>query len=127
MRQSKLFTKTRREAPKDEEAKNAKLLIFRDVRGYLSDRDYRISTEYSQKIVDLPNISDKTALYKRLKELGITHVFINTKIELFEPGKGIGNFKPYVSKKSDRMMNEMLSNNGKLIYESNGIMLYVLE
>ena len=27
MRQSQLFTKTRREAPKDEQAKNAKLLI----------------------------------------------------------------------------------------------------
>lgn len=111
----------------DKLPKDARLLIFRDVRGYLSGRDYMISTEYSQKTVDLPNIADKNALYRRLKELGITHVFINTKLELFQPGAAIQNFKPYVSEKSDRMMMDMLKDGGKLVYENNGIMLYALQ
>ena len=103
--------------------KNSRLLLFREYRGYLSNLDYIVGDPVLQKVVDYSKFANTEDMYNELKRLGITHVFINTKIDsaaVHELGR------PRYTEKHIKLMDELLSLHGKLLFESNGIYLYSL-
>ena len=107
--------------------KNSKLLLFREVRGYLSDRDFIIAPEKAQKVINYDLIKNSDELYKRLKELKITHILINTKVELFQADFKFSKAPPYFSRRVVNLMDEVLNENSELIFEHNGVFLYSLK
>lgn len=106
--------------------KSSKILLFREVRGYFSDIDYMIAYEYGQKIIDYRVIDTPEDLYKRLKELRITHVLINEKVEIFNPDNNFKGIPPYFSKRIVDLMSDILKKHSNLIFSDNDVYLYQL-
>lgn len=105
--------------------KTSKLLLFREFRGYLSDLDYIIGDPLLQKIVDYSKFADGEDMYNELKKLGITHIFINTKIE----SAAIHNINQPAryTERHIALMDEALRDHGNLLFDSKGIYLYELK
>ncbi len=104
--------------------KNSKLLLFREYRGYLSNFDYVVGDPLLQKVVDYSKFANSEDMHTELKRLGITHVFVNTRIQyaaIHNP-----NQPPRYTEEIISMMNESLRNHGKLLFEDDGIYLYKL-
>lgn len=105
--------------------KNSKLLLFREPRGYLSDLDYIRADPLTQKVLDYSQITNAEGMHKELKQLGITHTLINTKIGFF--GLHKPNQPPRYSEKILSLMDETLQKHGKLLFSENGVYLYELK
>lgn len=104
--------------------KNSKLLLFGEIRGYLSDLDYIKSDPLAHRVIDYSKIVDSKSMYNELRRLGITHVLVNSKlgfIGLTNPNQPVRH-----SEKDIRIMNETLKNYAKLLYSENGVYLYEL-
>ncbi len=102
--------------------KDSRLLLFREFRGYLSDLDYVKGDPSAQNYLDYSKISDSGQMYNELKKLGITHVFVNTK--LGEIGvHGLGQ-PPHYTKEIIELMDKTLKQYGNLLYEDKGVYLY---
>lgn len=105
--------------------KNSKLLLFREIRGYLSNLDYIKSDPFGQKVIDFSKISSSSEMHSRLKELGITHVFVNNNLDFV--GKANPSIPPRYTEKEISIMNEALKLHGNLLYSEKGVYLYELK
>lgn len=81
--------------------KNAKVLFFRDVRGYYFDRDYVWGDPLNPGIFSYSQLKDVFDLYQKLKNLGFTHIFYNPTIGNYQ-----GDQNYYA--RSNKMMEELL-------------------
>ncbi len=107
--------------------KDSVVLIFRDDRNYLIDRDYLIGHPTDQKIIDFRKIQNEDQLYSELVKNGVTHIFINTKIVQYFPQETITNRVYPLSKKTNDIMENAMSKYAKPLKEENGIYLYELK
>lgn len=101
--------------------KNSKLLLFKEARGYLSNLDYVVGDPLTQKVIDYSKIWSSEDLYKGLKSLNITHVFINTKVAFYNSKQSAR-----YSEREVKLMNELLQQHGKLLFSDRGVYLYEL-
>lgn len=66
--------------------KPARVLLFREIRGYHLDADYLWGDPVNQGLLRYGEMKDPDALLARLRELGVTHVLVNGGIEMYQPG-----------------------------------------
>ena len=105
---------------------NSTIFLFRESRGYLSDRDYIVGLPSDQKVVDYSKIINEENFYQQLKRNNVTHILINTKIEFYKPQEEVKNrLKPF-SEEHQRIMDNLLKKRATMLYENNGIYLYSL-
>ena len=102
--------------------KDSKIFFFKKIRGYFSEIDYVSGNPDNQAYVDYSKIQKVENLYDRLKEIGITHIMVNTR--LFDDD--------YIKRKDSHydyalnLMDGLIDNNSTLIYENDGTFLYKL-
>ena len=61
--------------------KDAKILLFRDTRGFFLEREYMWADPLYQMVIDYSKINNEDDFYKELKKLEITHILVNTELE----------------------------------------------
>ena len=66
----------------------ARVLLFREIRGYYLDVDYLWGDPYNQGLIDYRDLPDARALRRRLAFLGVTHVLVNEELGMYAPGSG---------------------------------------
>jgi len=106
---------------------NAVIFVFRDSRGYLSDRDYVVGLPSDQKVVDYSLIKTDLDFYNQLKQNKITHILINTKVEFYKPQPVVKRRQEPFSQAHQDMMDKLLSRYGTLLIEDKGMYLYQLK
>ena len=103
---------------------NSKTFLFRDTRGYLSDKDYIAALPFEQIIFDYD--ADEDDFYEQLKKNKVTHVLINTNVEVYKPQPVVKNRIRPISQAHQDMMDKLLSKHGTLLIEDKGVSLYEL-
>jgi len=99
--------------------KSAKIFLFKQERGYYLQRDYLWSMP-SPATLDYTRLSDSNALYERLKELGVTHIFIDNNIH----------FEDYYASQGkimDRLMQGIIKDFVQPVYFKKGVYIYSLK
>jgi hypothetical protein len=98
---------------------SAKVLLYRDVRGYYLDRDYAWGDPLNPGVLSYAAMKNSEELYHALKGLGFTDVIYNPTI---------GNYKGDQDyyRRADRMMDEVLARHAKRAFEFHGLTLYHL-
>jgi len=104
--------------------KSSNLLLFGEVRGYLSNLDYIKSDPLAQKVIDFSKISNGEDMYKKLMQLQITHVFINTNLGFL--GRTNPNLPVRYTEREFNLMDETLKTHGRLMFSEKGVYLYEL-
>lgn len=66
----------------------AKVLLYREIRGYYLDADYAWGDPGNQGLIRYADIPDAGSLRGRLAELGVTHVLVNNGLGIYQPGRG---------------------------------------
>lgn len=66
----------------------AKVLLWREIRGYGLSVDYLWGDPGNQGLVRYDRMEDSDALAARLRELGVTHVLVNEGLGIYRPGQG---------------------------------------
>jgi hypothetical protein len=105
--------------------KNSMVFLFRETRGYLSDRDYIVALPNEQNIIDYNHNGD--TFYAQLKNLGITHVLVNTNIEFYKPQEEVMDRRKPFSQEHQKTMDSVLRKYGTLLLEDKGVYLYSLK
>lgn len=95
----------------------AKVLLFREVRGYGAGFDYQWGDPMNQALVDYRRIPDPEALSRRLKGLGITHILDHSGSHLYRPDPG------YYDARTLALMAECLKRFSRPLLERDGISL----
>ena len=98
----------------------AKVLLWREVRGYGSGFDYQWGDPMNQNILDYRSLPDPDALYSRLKALGITHVLENAGSTLYLEDPG------YYDARTLALMAESLRRHGRVALARDGFALHEL-
>ncbi|MFI5349169.1 MAG: hypothetical protein ACHQ2Z_06480 [Elusimicrobiota bacterium] len=98
----------------------AKVLLWREVRGYGAGFDYQWGDPMNQDILDYRKIPDPDALYSRLKALGITHVLDNTGSTLYREDPG------YYDARTLALMAQCLRRHGRVALARDGFALHEL-
>lgn len=99
---------------------NAKVLFFRDVRGYYLDRDYAWGDPLNPGVFSYSRIQDPNQLYETLRAQGFTHIFYNPFIGNYQ-----GDQSYYA--RSNRLMEEMIQRHARLVFSVEGHALYEIE
>lgn len=97
----------------------AKVLLFREVRGYRAGFDYLWGDPMNQALLDYRSL-DPESLYERLKALGVTHVLDHPGSELYREDPG------YYDRRTLALMAECLSRHAHVERERDGFVLYRL-
>ena len=66
----------------------AKVLLYREIRGFYLDADYLWGDPGNQGLIRYADIPDEGGLRRRLAELGVTHVLVNSGLGIYQPGRG---------------------------------------
>ena len=98
----------------------AKVLLFREIRGYGAGFDYLWGDPMNQALIDYRAISDPEALFARLKSLGVTHVLENTASGLYREDPG------YYDRRTLALMGECLIRHASVVLEREGVVLHRL-
>ena len=98
----------------------AKVLLWREVRGYGAGFDYEWGDPMNQNIIDYRALPDPQALYSRLKALGITHVLDNRGSTLYHEDPG------YYDARTLSLMAECLRRRGRVALARDGFALHEL-
>ena len=106
--------------------KESIIFLFRESRGYLSDKDYIVGLPNNQKVIDYSKINNEEDFYRQLKQNKITHVLVNTGVEAFKPGRVVKNQPTHFTEGQQNIMDNLLKKYGRLIFENNGVYLYEL-
>lgn len=119
---SKLKTHSNYEASQyiNKNLPNSKILLFREYRGYYLDVEYVNGFPTWHTYINYMGFEDEEDLYKRLKEIGITHIMINE----WEHYR-----RDYIDicKKANELMERLLAKSAVKIYDERGIVVYVLK
>lgn len=83
--------------------KRARVLLFREIRGYYLDVDYLWGDPYNQGLIDYRAMASSDELLKRLVQLRVTHVLVNDELGMYAPGSG------YYDDKTRRLMDGVLA------------------
>lgn len=97
----------------------AKLLLYREVRGYLVSRPYLVGDPQNEIMVPYERLPTPDALRRHLGSLGITHVLVNLNQQPFAP---LPDFMA-----ADARMGETLARYATLKDETGGVRLYELK
>jgi hypothetical protein len=98
----------------------AKVLLWREVRGYAAGFDYQWGDPMNQDIIDYRALPDPEALYSRLKALGITHVLENTGSALYREDPG------YYDARTLSLMADCLRRHARVALARGGFALHQL-
>ena len=98
----------------------AKVLLFREVRGYGAGFEYMWGDPINQNVVDYRRIEDFDKLYARLKELGITHVLDHESSHLY------GEDPLYYDARTLSLMSGMLKRSSVPVLVRDGLVLHQL-
>ncbi len=101
-------------------APGAKVLLWREVRGYGAGFDYQWGDPMNQDLLDYRALPDPDALYARLKELGITDVLDNAGSTLYREDPG------YYDARTLALMSECLRRHGRVALARGGFALHEL-
>ena len=107
-------------------AKGSVIFLFRETRGFLSDKDYIVGLPSDQKIVDYERIKNEEDFHNELKKNNVTHILINTNIEFFEPQETVTKRQLPFSKLQQEIMDRLLEKEATLLIEDKGVYLYEL-
>lgn len=66
----------------------ARVLLFREIRGYYLDVDYLWGDPYNQGLIVYRALATPQDLTRRLAALGVTHVLVNGGLGMYAPGSG---------------------------------------
>ncbi len=98
----------------------ARVLLWREVRGYGAGFDYQWGDPMNQALLDYRAIPDLDALAARLKNLGITHVLENAGSDLYQEDPG------YYDRRTLALMAECLRRRGRVVLARGGLELHEL-
>lgn len=90
---------------------NARVLLFREVRGYGAGFDYLWGDPKNQALIDYRRLRGPDDLHARLKELGVTHVLDNPPSSLYQEDPG------YYDRRTLALMREMLQARARLVVD----------
>ncbi len=99
---------------------NAKILLYKDVRGYYLNRDYAWGDPLNPGTFSYREIQNSQQLHKKLISLGFTHILYNPTI---------GNYKGdrVYYEKADRIMLDLLKTKASPLYILDGLGLFKLD
>jgi len=98
----------------------AKVLLFREIRGYYLDADYQWGDPINQTLIAYRKIADVASLAARLKELGVTHVLVNEGVGIYGPNED------YYDRRTLALMGMTLSRCGRPVLREGALALYEL-
>ena len=98
----------------------AKVLLFREVRGYGASFDYLWGDPMNQTLIDYRRIADPDALARRLQALGLTHVLDHPGSHLYREDPG------YYDARTLGLMAECLKRRARLMLTREGLALHEL-
>jgi hypothetical protein len=98
----------------------AKVLLFREVRGYGAGFDYAWGDPMNQTVIDYRRLAEPDALAARLKELAITYVLDHPGSHLYVEDPG------YYDARTLGLMSALLARRGRLVLAREGLTLYEL-
>lgn len=98
----------------------ARVLLFREIRGYGAGFDYVWGDPMNQAEVDYAKIPGPDALLARLKALGVTHVLDHPGSALYRDAPG------YYDPRTLALMSEALRRGGRVVLDRGGLVLYQL-
>ena len=98
----------------------ARVLLFREIRGYGAGFDYQWGDPMNQALVDYRAASGPDALFARLRALGITHVLENAASELYREDPG------YYDRRTLALMAECLRRHALPLLSRRGLVLHRL-
>lgn len=98
----------------------SKVLLFREIRGYKAGFEYSWGDPLNQSLIQYRNLPDPEALYRRLKELGVTHVLDHESSHLYGPNP------MYYDARTLSMMAQMLKLRARPKLVREGILLFQL-
>ena len=100
--------------------RGARILLFREIRGYRAGFDYQWGDPINQAEADYARLPGPEALAARLKELGVTHV-------LDHPGSSVYREDPwYYDGRTLALMRACLERRGRLVLSADGFSLWEL-
>ncbi|MBI3506862.1 MAG: phospholipid carrier-dependent glycosyltransferase [Proteobacteria bacterium] len=98
---------------------DARVLLFRETRGYYLDARYIWGDPGNQGVILYKELSRPEDLRARLSELGVTHVLVNSGLAIYRPGHG--DYDAHVMSLMDgvlsRFARPVLSGNGLALLE----------
>ena len=92
----------------------AKILLFREIRGYYLKPDYIWGDPLNQGVLDYQSCSTPELLLKRLQELGVSHIWINPGLKIYQPQSGY--YHPGII----ALMDSFLNRHAKLVLKLEG-------
>ena len=98
----------------------AKLLLYREVRGYHLTVPFLIGDPQNERLIPYETLANEDALWKHLRALGLTHVLVNTRQLPFSPA--LAEFR-----RADGLMGRTLQKRAALAWEHDGALLYQLD
>lgn len=96
----------------------ARVLLYREVRGYHLERPYLLGDPQNESRVPYERLADAAALRRHLLSLGLTHVLVNLRAMPFVP---LPEFL-----RADALMAETLRRHAELVWDDGGVRLYRL-
>jgi hypothetical protein len=99
---------------------DARVLLFREIRGYHAGFDYLWGDPMNQALIDYRSLAGPEELYARLRALGVTDV-------LDHPGSALYREDPgYYDRRTLALMAECLHRHGRIVLERDGLTLHRL-
>jgi hypothetical protein len=95
----------------------SKILLFQTIQGYFSDHDYVWGSPSNQAYVNYREFTSDKDLYKRLKDIGITHILVNDDRPVSQT-----EYNPRIIS----MMDNLIEKHTNLYYVEEGTKVYVL-
>ncbi|MEK6984295.1 MAG: phospholipid carrier-dependent glycosyltransferase [Nanoarchaeota archaeon] len=102
---------------------NAKILLFRDTRGFYLDRDYVWADPLFQLYINYSKFRNEDDFYKELRSIGISHILINTEFEW----RGQIVYEHRYSERIMGMMDKLLNKYTVNLYNEDGILVNELK
>lgn len=99
---------------------DARVLLFREIRGYRAGFDYLWGDPMNQALLDYRSLPDPEALYARLQALGVTAVLDHPGSSLYREDPG------YYDRRTLALMSECLRRHGRVVLERDGLVLHRL-
>lgn len=99
---------------------NAKILLYREVRGFYLKRDYLVGDPQNEMLIPYERFAAAADLHRHLKVLGVTHIFFNSRLMPFS--LRLAEFR-----RADALVNEVLREFTLPPTTLGGILLYELK
>ena len=101
-------------------SERSKIFFFLDNRGYYLDRAYVWGDPIDQAYVNYFEFRNQEDMLKRLKEIGVTHILINSNIKTSYGDKT----DRFVMEIKEELIKPLLEKHTKKIYDKKGIQIY---